>query len=465
MSDLIETGDAMKQVAVSRHSGAGTLIFSNIAEDDPRMIRGSAPVFITAIITGFHLEYPMVPEESGPGRRPYALVNAQIESINGPIGGMNRNLVFAEYDPQKFTFYYPISNEEMRNMIYDGLFDYKTFADTLAAQMKDEFREVTFSCDMDYTLFMPMSEGEFQKFLEQKEANKAEVMQAAMKQILVCDPVSVFHDRSFLEPSVDFIPPSIQDNEKIYGLSFRLDEASEVVGKICAETDQEEAAVRSVNDVKIRDLNLSDDDLLNSLFSSEQIEALLNESEDDIIDEYENDPYGTLWQDEEEEDKPDLRADEPLFSFDPMAEEASSDDLLEEDEPEENVPDIPEMEEPVHTSAPADTMVFAKGTELSDSVKMTEEMKKDVPEVSEAEATENAQKAQADADIDELFAKFDEEAEKERDASKDTVVVPKQPATPESIKADETMLQQKAEDTGLYTDSDEDEDELFITDK
>ena len=442
MSDLIETGDVMKQVAVSRHSGAGTLIFSNISEDDPRFVRGTAPVFITAVINGFHIEYPMVPEESGPGRRPYVLVNAQIESINGPIGGMNRNLVFADYDAQKFSFYYPISNEELRNMVYDGLFDYKTFADTLAAQMKDEFREVTFSCDLDYTLFL-------------KEPGNFE-----SKQVLICDPVSIFHDRSFLEPSIDFIPPSIQDNEKIYGLSFRLDEASEVVGKICAETDQEEAAVRSVNDVKIRDLNLNDDDLLNSLFSSEQIEALLNENEDDIQDDYV--PDSALYYDEEEEQRPELRADEPLFSFDPMAEEASSDDLLEEDEPEENVPDIPEMEESKREPAASDTMVFAKGTELSDSVKMTEEMKEEqeLDNLSE----EEKKKAQADADIDELFAKFDAEAEKEKEASKDTVVITK-PLDVKSIMEGEADLQQKAEDTGLYTDENEDEDDLFISDK
>lgn len=442
MSDLIETGDVMKQVAVSRHSGAGTLIFSNISEDDPRFVRGTAPVFITAVINGFHIEYPMVPEESGPGRRPYVLVNAQIESINGPIGGMNRNLVFADYDAQKFSFYYPISNEELRNMVYDGLFDYKTFADTLATQMKDEFREVTFSCDLDYTLFL-------------KEPGNFE-----SKQVLICDPVSIFHDRSFLEPSVDFIPPSIQDNEKIYGLSFRLDEASEAVGKICAETDQEEAAVRSVNDVKIRDLNLNDDDLLNSLFSSEQIEALLNENEDDIQDDYV--PDSALYYDEEEEQRPELRADEPLFSFDPMAEEASSDDLLEEDEPEENVPDIPEMEESKREPAASDTMVFAKGTELSDSVKMTEEMKEEqeLDNLSE----EEKKKVQADADIDELFAKFDAEAEKEKEASKDTVVIAK-PFDVKSIMEGEADLQQKAEDTGLYTDENEDEDDLFISDK
>ena len=448
MSDLIETGDVMKQVAVSRHSVAGTLIFSNIAEDDPRFVRGTAPVFITAVINGFHIEYPMVPEESGPGRRPYVLVNAQIESINGPIGGMTRNLVFADYDAQKFSFYYPISNEELRNMVYDGLFDYKTFADTLAAQMKDEFREVTFSCDLDYTLFLKKP-GNFDS-----------------KQVLICDPVSIFHDRSFLEPSVDFIPPSIQDNEKIYGLSFRLDEASEAVGKICAETDQEEAAVRSVNDVKIRDLNLDDDDLLNSLFSSEQIAALLSkdEDEDDIQDDYIPDSglYSSLYYDEGEEQKPELRADEPLFSFDPMAEEASSDDLLEEDEPEENVPEVPEMEEIKREPAASDTMVFAKGTELSDSVKMTEEMKEEqqLDDLSE----EEKKKAQTDADIDELFAKFDEEAEKEEKATKDTVVMTK-PLDVKAIMEGEADLQQKAEDTGLYTDEDEDEDNLFITDK
>lgn len=448
MSDLIETGDVMKQVAVSRHSVAGTLIFSNIAEDDPRLVRGTAPVFITAVINGFHIEYPMVPEESGPGRRPYVLVNAQIESINGPIGGMNRNLVFADYDAQKFSFYYPISNEELRNMVYDGLFDYKTFADTLAAQMKDEFREVTFSCDLDYTLFLKKP-GNFDS-----------------KQVLICDPVSIFHDRSFLEPSVDFIPPSIQDNEKIYGLSFRLDEASEAVGKICAETDQEEAAVRSVNDVKIRDLNLDDDDLLNSLFSSEQIAALLkkDEDEDDLQDDYVPDSglYSSLYYDEGEEQKPELRADEPLFSFDPMAEEASSDDLLEEDEPEENVPDIPEMEESKREPAASDTMVFAKGTELSDSVKMTEEMKEEQEFDNLSE--EEKKKAQADADIDALFAKFDAEDEKEEKATKDTVVMTK-PLDVKAIMEGEADLQQKAEDTGLYTDENENEDDLFVSDK
>lgn len=448
MSDLIETGDVMKQIAVSRHSVAGTLIFSNIAEDDPRLVRGTAPVFITAVINGFHIEYPMVPEESGPGRRPYVLVNAQIESINGPIGGMNRNLVFADYDAQKFSFYYPISNEELRNMVYDGLFDYKTFADTLAAQMKDEFREVTFSCDLDYTLFLKKP-GNFDS-----------------KQVLICDPVSIFHDRSFLEPSVDFIPPSIQDNEKIYGLSFRLDEASEAVGKICAETDQEEAAVRSVNDVKIRDLNLDDDDLLNSLFSSEQIAALLkkDEDEDDLQDDYVPDSglYSSLYYDEGEEQKPELRADEPLFSFDPMAEEASSDDLLEEDEPEENVPDIPEMEESKREPAASDTMVFAKGTELSDSVKMTEEMKEEQEFDNLSE--EEKKKAQADADIDALFAKFDAEDEKEEKATKDTVVMTK-PLDVKAIMEGEADLQQKAEDTGLYTDENENEDDLFVSDK
>ena len=459
MSDLIETGDALRQVAVSRHSGAGTLIFSNISEDDPRIMRGTAPVFITANITGFHLEYPMVPEESGPGRRPYALVDAQIESIRGPIGGMNRNLVFADYDAQKFSFHYPISNEELRNMIYDGLFDYKTFADTLAAQMKDEFREVSFSCDLDYTLFLPMSEREFTLFAEEGFENRDAIFQAAMKQILICDPVSIFHDRSFLEPAVDFIPPSIQDNEKIYGLSFRLDEASETVGKICAETNQEEAAVRSVNEVKIRNFDLSDDDLLNSLFSSEQIEALLNESEDDIVDDYV--PDAALWEDEDELDKPELRADEPLFNFDPMAEEASSDDLLDEEEPEENVPDISDIAEPNREPAVSDTMVFAKGTELADSVKLTEEMKKE-----EEDALQKVEdiKAQADADIDALFAKFDEEAEKAKATTKDTIVMPKVVKDAAAIKSDEVDLQQKAEDEGLYTE-DDDEDALYINDK
>ena len=496
MSDIIERGDVMQQVAVSRHSGAGTLIFSNISEDDPRIIKGSAPVFITAIIDGFHIEYPMSSEESGPERRPCVLVDAQIESIRGGIGGLERTLVFADYDAQKFSFYYPISDEELMNMISDGLFRYKTFADTLAAQMKDEYREVSFSCDLDYTLFLK-TPGDF-----------------GSKQILICDPVSIFHDRSFLEPSLDFIPPGIQENENIYGLSFRLDEASESVGKICAETDQEEAAVRSVNDVKIRDLN---EDLLSSILSSEQIEALLNEAEEDLKDDYV--PDAALWEDEEEE-KVELRADDPLFSFDPMAEgpEEFAPNLLEEDEPEENVPHVPGLDD-ARTSEKTDTVVVTKGDELAESVRMTEERKLQEERERELAAKEEAEriraeelaKEKANEEIDELFADIDDEpaasvepevevaepeetpafsvetdgeeivtskaAEEEKletemldvdDLFEDVEALINEPiaeptvAVPvKDIAAEEEKLQQKAEDAGLYEDN-EDEDDLFI---
>lgn len=463
MSDLIETGDAMRQLAVSRHSGAGTLIFSNLSEDDPRFIRGSATVSITAVITGFHIEYPMVPEESGPGRRPYVLVNAQIESIRGPIGGLNRNLVFADFDTQKFTFYYPISDEELRNMIYDGLFKYKTFADTLAAHMKDDFREVTFSCDLDYTLFMPLSEREYAEFIN-AEDKEAALRDVSVKQILVCDPVSIFHDRSFLEPAVDFIPPSIQDNENIHSLSFRLDEASETVGKICAETDQEQRSVLNPNEVQIRVL---DDKLIDNFFTPEEmadIWGVLNEDSDDFVDDYVPED-ATLFRDEEEEKRPDLGEGKPLFEFEEMAEEPVADDLLEEDEPEENVPDVPDIQESKHSPIASDTMIFAKGTELSDSVKMTEEMKKEEQDVL---SEEEMKKAQADADIDALFEKFDKEAateaEEKEKLSKKTVAMPKPVMDASAIQAGQEDLQQKVEDTGLYTDEDENEDSLYITD-
>ena len=39
------------------------------------------------------------------------------------------------------------------------------------------------------------------------------------------------------------------------------------------------------------------------------------------------------------------------------------------------------------------------------------------------------------------------------------------PLDVKAIMEGEADLQQKAEDTGLYTDEDEDEDNLFITDK
>ena len=441
MSDLIEAGDIMKQVAVSRYSGAGTLIFSNISEDDPRFIMGSAPVFITAIINDFHIEFPMVPEESGEGRRPYVMVNAQIDSISGAIGGMNRTLVFADYDAQKFSFYYPISDEELQNMISDGIFRYKTFADTLAAQMKDEYREVSFSCDLDYTLFLK-TPGDF-----------------SSKQVLICDPVSIFHDRSFLEPAVDFIPPGIQDNDKVYGLSFHLDEASEASGKLCAETDQEERSVRSVNDVKIRNI---DDDILNSILSSEQIAALLNDMDDDKEDEYV--PDAALWEDPEEEKAPELRKDDPLFTWDPMADEPGPDDLLEEDEPEEDVPAVPEVEEKPAVAVSTDTLVFSKGSELTDSVKMTEEMKAEKAAAEEEAARREAEeKAKQDKEIDDLFAEFDDLVDEAEVSTEAQEPAPKKPSTPDELNREEKDLQRNAEDAGLYLD-DEDEDELF-TDK
>ena len=457
MSDLIETGDIMKQVAVSRYSGTGSLIFSNIPDDDPRFLQGTAPVFITAIINGFHIEVPMVPEESGEGRRPYVMVNAQIDSISGAIGGMNRTLVFAEHDAQKFSFYYPISDEELQNMISDGIFRYKTFADTLAAQMKDEYREVSFSCDLDYSLFLK-SAGDF-----------------SSKQILICDPVSIFHDRSFLEPSVDFIPPGIQENDKVYGLSFHLDEASEAAGKICAETDQEERSIRSVNEVKIRDLN---DDILNSILSSEQIAALLNDMDNDKEDEYV--PDAALWEDPDEEKLPELRKDDPLFTWEPMADEPGPDDLLEEDEPEEDTPAVPEVEEKPAVSVSTDTLVFSKGNELSESVKMTEEMKAEKRAAEEKAAREEAEaKAKQEQEIDALFAEFDDfldeaqpETNLEAESDVEVSLEPepevkheqvKKPTTPDEFDAEGEKLQQKAEDAGLYMD-DEDENELF-TDK
>lgn len=440
MSDLIETGDIMKQVAVSRYSGAGSLIFSNISEDDPRFVVGTAPVFITAIINGFHIEYPMTPEESGESRRPYVMVDAQIESISGAIGGMNRTLVFADYDTQKFSFYYPISDEELQNMISDGIFRYKTFADTLAAQMKDEYREVSFSCDLDYTLFLK-TPGDF-----------------SSKQVLICDPVSIFHDRSFLEPAVDFLPPGIQDNEKVYGLSFHLDEASEATGKLCAETDQEERSVRSVNDVKIRELN---DDILNSILSSEQIASLLSDMDNDKEDEYV--PDAALWEDPDEEKTPEMRKDDPMFredEFEPMA-EIPGPTLLKDYEPEEDVPAVPEVEDKPAPSVSSDTLVFSKGSELADSVKMTEEIKAEKRAAEEEAARrEEAAKAKQEKEIDDLFAEFDDLLD---DASELKAESSKKPSTPEELHREGENLQQKAEDAGLFMD-DGDEDELF-TDK
>lgn len=459
MSDLIESGDVMKQIAVSRHSGAGSLIFSNISEDDPRFIKGTSPVFITAIIEGFHIEYPVVSEESGEGRRPYVLVNAQIESISGVMGGYNRTLAFADYDAQKFSFYYPISDEELMNMVSDGLYRYKTFADTLALQMKDEFREVTFSCDLDYTLFF-------------KTAGDID-----SKQILICDPVSIFHDRSFLEPSMDFIPPGIQDNEKIYGLSFRLDDASKQTGEICADTDQEERSVRNINEVKIRDL---DDGLLNSILSSEQIEALLNEAEEDEDDFV---PDAALWEDEEEE-KPELRADDPLFDFEPMAEGADSfaPYLLEEDEPEEDVPEVPGLED--REPEKSDTIVVDKNNELTDSVKMVEDTKEAERVRIEQEAEDlvkaEAEKAEeANAEIDALFADMDDAEElvltdvsetsdeSEKKSEGPFIIAPVEVDTDaiaeRDVEKDTEDLQQKVDDAGLHSDDeDEDEDALFM---